>query len=76
MTEKPWLVLIIDDNPEDRRDMRRMLLLGSDRKYAFTEVSLGQQGISAIRALSPEHFDCVLLDFRSRIWMLWNGWGI
>jgi PAS domain S-box-containing protein len=63
MIENPWHILIIDDNPEDRREMRRMLLLGSDRHYYFTEVSLGGDGISSILNMRPNRYDCVLLDF-------------
>jgi len=65
-----WHILIIDDNPEDRADFRRMLIAASGRTCHFTEAGLGETGLRIIRdnqqqsmagAIAP--FDCVLLDF-------------
>ncbi len=63
MIEIPWDILIINANPDKRRETRQMLLLGSDRQYNFTEVTLGSEGLAAIRSKSPNHYDCVLLSF-------------
>ena len=63
MTERPWHILIIDDNPHDRADMRQMLLLGSKRHYLFEEAELGRTGISAILNKPEGPYDCVLLDY-------------
>lgn len=63
MSFKSWHILIIEDNPDDRADMRQMLLHGSDRRYRFTETELGREGLRLIRACQHEPYDCVLLDY-------------
>ncbi|NOT85002.1 MAG: response regulator [Methylococcaceae bacterium] len=63
MNPKPWHILLIDDNPEDRADLRQMLLQGSDRRYRFTEEELGAEGLRKIRAQQDPPYDCVLLDY-------------
>jgi signal transduction histidine kinase len=57
-----WHVVVVDDSPDDRVEMRRLLLRGSDRRYTFTEASTGAAGILAVqkRAVMP---DCVILDY-------------
>ena len=67
---KHWHILIIDDNPDDRAEFRKLLITGSGRTCRFTEAELGAtalqmvldnqaQSLSGTAAL----FDCVLLDF-------------
>ena len=59
---QPWRVLIIDDSPEDRDDIRRMLLTGSERRLSFAEAATAVAGISAaLDALPPP--DCIVLDY-------------
>ena len=55
-------ILLIEDSADDRADMRQMLLRGSNRRYRFSEASLGAEGVRQV--LDPRHgpFDCVLLD--------------
>ena len=62
MIEPPWDILIVDAYPGNRREMRQMLRLGSDRQYNFTDATLGAEGLTAIRNRSPNRYDCVLLD--------------
>ena len=57
-----WRVTIIDDSAEDRAEVRRLLLQGSDRRYEFTEAETGAAGVRAVlQAASPP--DCVVLDY-------------
>jgi PAS domain S-box-containing protein len=56
-------ILIIEDNPDDRASIRRMLLHSSDRSYAFSEAQLGAAGVRAYREAAGRPPDCVLLDY-------------
>jgi PAS domain S-box-containing protein len=59
---KPWRVFIIDDSPEDRAEVRRMLLKGSERRLTFVEAETAGAGVLAVlNALPPP--DCVVLDY-------------
>ncbi|MBC8012304.1 MAG: PAS domain S-box protein, partial [Burkholderiales bacterium] len=58
----PLHVLLIEDSPEDRADIRQMLLRGSQRHYKFTETETGAAGVRAIFLHPDNPPDCVLLD--------------
>jgi len=58
-----WRVVIIEDSPEDRDEIRRLLFQGSDRRYQFVEAETGAAGVSAILDPSNGPPDCVVLDF-------------
>ena len=61
-TLRPWCVAIIDDSPDDRAEIRRMLLGGSDRRLSFVEAETADAGISAVlKAVPPP--DCIVLDY-------------
>ena len=62
-TNAPCHILIIEDSPDDRADIRQMLLRGSDRHYRFTEAELGAAGVRACRETAGALPDCVLLDY-------------
>ena len=62
MKNEPCHVLLIDDNPDDRADLRQMLLRGSPRRWFFTEAQLGVDGLARARERGARPFDCVLLD--------------
>ena len=58
----PWRVAIIDDSPDDRMEIRRMLLAGSERQLSFIEASTGSRAIDLLRS-TTEPLDCIVLDF-------------
>ena len=67
---KHWHILIIDDNPDDRAEFRKMLITGSGRTCHFTEAELGGEGLRIMLDNQAKSlagmatvFDCVLLDF-------------
>ena len=41
---KPWRVFIIDDSPDDRTEIRSMLLSGSERRLTFVEAETAEIG--------------------------------
>jgi PAS domain S-box-containing protein len=59
---EPFHILIIEDSPDDRSDIRRMLLLGSDRHFKFTEACSGAEALALLTGLDRAP-DCILLDF-------------
>ena len=59
---KPWQIVIIDDNAEDRAAIRRLLLAGSERGLTFVETATAATGITAVlSAATPP--DCILLNY-------------
>lgn len=58
----PWLVVIIDDSADDRADIRRMLLRGTERRLTFVEAATAQSGIAAALAADPPP-NCIVLDY-------------
>ena len=55
-------IVVVDDSSDNRSEVRRLLLAGSARRYAFTEAESGSAAIQAIRCATPPP-DCVVLDF-------------
>jgi len=55
-------LVLIDDSPDDRAEIRRMLLLGSQRPIKFREAASGAEGLKVLTE-SERLPDCVLLDF-------------
>jgi signal transduction histidine kinase len=58
---KARAILLVEDNPDDVRRIRRMLR-ESGRRYDVTEAADGQAAL-ALLADPARHFDCVLLDY-------------
>jgi PAS domain S-box-containing protein len=56
-------VVIVDDSPEDRADLRRLLLQGSSRHYVFVEARNAEEGRRAILEAPAGFPDCVILDY-------------
>ncbi len=63
MNREPWHILLIDDNAEDRAEMRRMLLQDTKRRYRFSEAARGAEGLRMAREAGPGAIDCILLDY-------------
>ena len=63
MTSEVWHIVIIDDSPDDRAEVRRLLLKGSDRRYAFTEAATGAAGFRAARERAAAQHLCIVLDY-------------
>jgi PAS domain S-box-containing protein len=62
MSRRTWRVLIVDDSAEDRAQIRRLLLQGSEDQLIFTEAALGREAITAAwQASAPP--DCMILDY-------------
>jgi PAS domain S-box-containing protein len=61
-TAQTWRVLIIDDSPDDRAEVRRLLLRGSERRYELTEAETGAVGLRALRD-ADDLPECVVLDY-------------
>ncbi|HZP88813.1 MAG TPA: response regulator [Burkholderiales bacterium] len=59
MSEHTLKVLIVDDSAEDRAEIRRLLLSGSDRRYVFLEAETGAAAVQTAAGC-----DCVILDYR------------
>lgn len=55
-------ILLIDDNAEDRADLRQMLLRGGNCRYRFSEAQLGAEGVRLVLDQTHGPVDCVLLD--------------
>lgn len=56
-------VVIIDDGADDRAEVRRLLLTGSDRRYKFAEADTGAAGVRAVLDAAGGPPDCVVLDY-------------
>ncbi|MCY7315233.1 MAG: response regulator [Rubrivivax sp.] len=63
MTSDVWHIVIVDDSPDDCAEARRMLLKGSDRRYAFTEAASGAAGIRAVQQYAAAQHRCIVLDY-------------
>ncbi len=57
-----WRVVVIDDSPDDRAEVRRLLLRGSERRYALAEAETGAAGVRAVLD-ADDPPDCVVLDY-------------
>ncbi|EYF00295.1 hybrid sensor histidine kinase/response regulator [Chondromyces apiculatus] len=58
-----WLVLLIDDSLDDRDEIRRLLLRGSDRRYRFLHCETGERALDLLRDDAQRgRIDAILLD--------------
>lgn len=59
--DRPWRILLVDDNELDRADAKAALLSGHDRRYQFVEATSANEAIHLCERSAP--FDCMILDF-------------
>lgn len=60
-TDRPWRILLVDDNPLDRAEAKAALLAGHDRRYQFVEATSANEALHQCERSGP--FDCMVLDF-------------
>ena len=60
MSAQRLRILIVEDNPDDRRAYERFLLADPMRAYAVSAAESGAEGLTEFAANPP---DCILLDF-------------
>lgn len=60
-TDRPWRILLVDDNALDRADAKAALLGGHDRRYQFVEATSANEAMHLCASSAP--FDCMILDF-------------
>ncbi len=58
-----WRLVIIDDSPDDRVEVRRLLLKGSDRRYQFMESGSGESGLRMVLDADAGLPHCIVLDY-------------
>ena len=56
-------VVIVEDSPDDRAEIRRLLLRGSERRYRFVEAETAAAGVRAALDAAAGPPDCVVLDY-------------
>ena len=61
--ESGWRLLIVDDSPEDRAELRRLLLTGSERRLEFIEADSGTACLEFCQKDASGLPDCILLDY-------------
>jgi PAS domain S-box-containing protein len=59
----PWRILIIEDDPEKRAELRSLLRQGSGGQYTVLEASTAAEGVRVVREGEGGPPDCVLLDY-------------
>ena len=57
---KKFMVLLVDDNVNDRDLYKRLLRESTHNRFLFTEVGCGADGIAEFQRSQP---DCILLDY-------------
>ena len=65
MTGELWTIIIVDDDRDDREDVRRMLLGASERRFRLVDAETGAAGLRALgdAAGALEGPLCIVLDF-------------
>ena len=61
--DRPWHILVADDQPLDRAEAKAALLRGSTRRYRFTECEMAEEVLDLVTGDNTD-IDCVVLDFR------------
>ena len=61
-SDQRWRVVIIDDSEDDRAEAKRLLRVGSSRRYDFVEAADLAPGVEAVLGLATPP-DCVVVDY-------------
>jgi PAS domain S-box-containing protein len=61
LNDLSWHILLVDDNPLDRADAKAALLMGSTRRYRFSEADSVDTMLTLCAQVAT--FDCIVLDF-------------
>ena len=59
----PWDVFVADDCEEDRAEVRRLLMTGSERQFRFTELVSGADVVRICTREGKAPPDCLILDY-------------
>lgn len=59
--ERPWRILLVDDNVLDRAEAKAALLNGHNRRYQFIEATSANEALHMLEQSAS--FDCMILDF-------------
>ena len=59
MKDQIWKILIVDNNPADRAEIRRLLLIGAERRYQFIEA---ETGAACRQRGQGQEVDCLILN--------------
>ena len=63
MNRPSWHIAIIDDNADDRANIRQLLLRHAERGYTFSEAETGSAGLLMLQNAEARTPTCVILDF-------------
>jgi signal transduction histidine kinase len=61
VSDRPWRILLIDDNALDRAEAKAALLKGHNRRYEFIEAASANEALHLFEHSAS--FDCMILDF-------------
>ena len=56
-------ILLVDNNADERAKVRRLLIQGNDRPYAFVEASSAAEALQAVRDRPTSPLDCMILHY-------------
>jgi PAS domain S-box-containing protein len=62
-SRKTWRVLIVDDSADERAELRRLLLHGSEDRFVFSESELGAEAVALVCDGPDGPPDCLMLDY-------------
>jgi signal transduction histidine kinase len=58
-----WRIVLVDDSPDDRAEMRRLLLRSETRRYELVDADTGAEAVAAVLDPGRGPPSCVLLDY-------------
>ncbi|WP_157679264.1 PAS domain S-box protein [Methylovulum psychrotolerans] len=58
-----WHILLVEENDDDRAELRQKLVLGSERRYRFTEAKLGAEALQKAYDKPDGPYECIILSY-------------